>query len=52
MLGLSTATVKLVGSNREEKIACSVGTGLVDAAYKAIDSIVQVRLERLFYLSY
>ncbi|URE22624.1 2-isopropylmalate synthase [Musa troglodytarum] len=41
-LGLSTATVKLVSSDGEEKIACSIGTGPVDAAYKAIDSIVQV----------
>ncbi|XP_010931990.1 2-isopropylmalate synthase A [Elaeis guineensis] len=41
-LGLSTATVKLVASDGEEKIACSVGTGPVDAAYKAIDSIVEV----------
>ncbi|KAJ1689070.1 hypothetical protein LUZ63_013225 [Rhynchospora breviuscula] len=41
-LGLSTATVKLVASDGEEKIACSVGTGPVDAAYNAIDSIVQV----------
>ncbi|XP_078175927.1 2-isopropylmalate synthase A-like [Carex rostrata] len=41
-LGLSTATVKLIASDGEEKIACSVGTGPVDAAYKAIDSIIQV----------
>ena len=42
-LGLSTATVKLIGADGEEKIACSVGTGPVDAAYKAVDSIVKVR---------
>lgn len=41
-LGLSTATVKLITSDGEEKIACSIGSGPVDAAYKAIDSIVQV----------
>jgi 2-isopropylmalate synthase len=41
-LGLSTATVKLIASDGGEKIACSVGTGPVDAAYKAIDSIIQV----------
>ncbi|OAY72858.1 2-isopropylmalate synthase A [Ananas comosus] len=41
-LGLSTATVKLIASDGEEKIACFVGTGPVDAAYKAIDSIIQV----------
>jgi hypothetical protein len=34
-LALSTATVKLIAPDGEEKIACSVGTGPVDAAYKA-----------------
>lgn len=41
-LGLSTATVKLSGINGDEHIACSVGTGPVDAAYKAVDLIVKV----------
>lgn len=41
-LGLSTATVKLLSTDGTEHIACSVGTGPVDAAYKAIDSIVAV----------
>ncbi|XP_057779030.1 2-isopropylmalate synthase A-like isoform X2 [Salvia miltiorrhiza] len=41
-LGLSTATVKLAGVNGDEHIACSVGTGPVDAAYKAVDLIVKV----------
>ncbi|KAG8091179.1 hypothetical protein GUJ93_ZPchr0011g27733 [Zizania palustris] len=41
-LGLSTATVKLIGPDGEEKIACSVGTGPVDAAYKAVDKIIQI----------
>jgi len=31
-LGLSTATVKLIAPDGEERIACSVGTGPVDAA--------------------
>lgn len=44
-LGLSTATVKLIASDGEERIACSIGTGPVDAAYKAIDSIVEVRIQ-------
>lgn len=44
-LGLSTATVKLINADNEEKIACSIGTGPVDAAYKAVDSIVQVKQE-------
>jgi len=34
--------VKLIGPDGEEKIACSVGTGPVDAAYKAVDQIIQV----------
>ncbi|AQK57296.1 2-isopropylmalate synthase B [Zea mays] len=41
-LGLSTATVKLIGPDGEERIACSVGTGPVDAAYKAVDQIIQI----------
>ncbi|KAJ6794912.1 putative 2-isopropylmalate synthase A [Iris pallida] len=48
-LGLSTATVKLIGVDGEEKVACSVGTGPVDAAYKAIDSIVQIPVTLLEY---
>jgi len=41
-LGLSTATVKLIAPDGEEKIGCSVGTGPVDAAYKAVDQIIQI----------
>lgn len=41
-LGLSTATVKLVGVDNREHVACSVGTGPVDSAYKAVDLIVKV----------
>nr|ACG24230.1 2-isopropylmalate synthase B [Zea mays] len=41
-LALSTATVKLIAPDGEEKIACSVGTGPVDAAYKAVDKIIQI----------
>ena len=41
-LGLSTATVKLINDSGEEHIACSVGTGPVDSAYKAVDLIVKV----------
>ncbi|PIN25495.1 Alpha-isopropylmalate synthase/homocitrate synthase [Handroanthus impetiginosus] len=41
-LGLSTATVKLIDANDDEHISCSVGTGPVDAAYKAVDLIVKV----------
>ncbi|KAF3789973.1 2-isopropylmalate synthase B, partial [Nymphaea thermarum] len=48
-LGLSTGTVKLVGPDGARHIACAVGTGPVDAAYKAIDSIVQVPVTLLEY---
>lgn len=41
-LGLSTATVKLLDANGDNHIACSVGTGPVDSAYKAVDLIVKV----------
>ncbi|KAF2300136.1 hypothetical protein GH714_009461 [Hevea brasiliensis] len=48
-LGLSTATVKLIDANGEEHIACSVGSGPVDAGYKAVDLIVQEPVELLEY---
>ncbi|KAM7467362.1 hypothetical protein LguiB_014924 [Lonicera macranthoides] len=40
-LGLSTATIRLIDDCGEEHIACAVGTGPVDAAYKAVDLIVK-----------
>ncbi|XP_038875433.1 2-isopropylmalate synthase 2, chloroplastic-like [Benincasa hispida] len=40
-LGLSTATVKLLDADGKEHIACAVGTGPVDSAYKAVDLIVK-----------
>ncbi|KAF6142867.1 hypothetical protein GIB67_033478 [Kingdonia uniflora] len=48
-LGLSTATIKLVGGEGVEHVACSVGTGPVDAAYKAVDLIVKVPVTLLEY---
>eukprot|EP01018_Ginkgo_biloba_P032549 Gb_29676 [translate_table: standard] len=48
-LGLSTGTVKLTGPDGEEHIACAVGTGPVDAAYKAVDSIVKIPVTLLDY---
>ncbi|KAK4404097.1 2-isopropylmalate synthase B [Sesamum angolense] len=48
-LGLSTATVKLIDANGDEHISCSVGTGPVDAAYKAVDLIVKVPVTLLEY---
>ncbi|CAN6344367.1 unnamed protein product [Urochloa humidicola] len=41
-LGLSVATVKLIAPDGEEKVECSMGTGPVDAAYKAVDKIIQI----------
>ncbi|XP_020421790.1 2-isopropylmalate synthase 1, chloroplastic isoform X1 [Prunus persica] len=40
-LGLSTATVKLIDADGREHVACAVGTGPVDSAYKAVDLIVK-----------
>ena len=51
-LGLSTATVKLIHANGDEHISCSVGTGPVDAAYKAVDLVVKVRNFKTFKLLY
>ncbi|CAN0923152.1 2-isopropylmalate synthase 1, chloroplastic [Linum grandiflorum] len=48
-LGLSTATVKLTDANGEEHVACSVGTGPVDSAYKAVDLIVKDHATLLEY---
>ena len=41
-LGLSTATVKLICADGNERVACAMGTGPVDSAYKAVDLIVKV----------
>jgi len=45
--GLSTATVRLLSPDEREQIHASVGTGPVDAIYRAINAIIQVpnRLE-------
>ncbi|KAF3455606.1 hypothetical protein FNV43_RR00240 [Rhamnella rubrinervis] len=48
-LGLSTATVKLVNADGMEHVACSVGTGPVDSAYKAVDLIVKEPVTLLEY---
>ncbi|KAI3875335.1 hypothetical protein MKX03_035779 [Papaver bracteatum] len=49
-LGLSTATVKLISVvDGVEHVACSVGTGPVDAAYKAINLITKVPVALLEY---
>nr|ARE67142.1 FEN1 [Aeschynomene afraspera] len=41
-LGLSTATVKLIDTHGNEHVACSVGSGSVDSAFKAVNLIVKV----------
>jgi 2-isopropylmalate synthase len=41
-MGLPTATVRLVKSAGETQIHAAVGSGPVDASYKAIDAIVQI----------
>jgi 2-isopropylmalate synthase len=41
-MGLPTATVRLRDQDGELHIQASVGTGPVDAAYKAVDGIIQV----------
>lgn len=41
-MGLPTATVRLIGPDGKHHIEAALGTGPVDAVYKAIDEIVQV----------
>jgi 2-isopropylmalate synthase len=41
-LGMPTATVRLRGPDRIEHVYAAMGTGPVDATYKAIDSIIKV----------
>jgi 2-isopropylmalate synthase len=40
-MGMPTATVRLIGPDGALKINAAVGTGPVDAAFKAVDEIVQ-----------
>jgi 2-isopropylmalate synthase len=42
-MGMPTATVRLRGPDGQSHIQAAVGTGPVDAAYKAIDAIIQAR---------
>ncbi|KAF3960715.1 hypothetical protein CMV_014590 [Castanea mollissima] len=48
-LGLSTATVKLIDADGTEHVACSVGTGPVDSAYRAVNLIVKEPVTLLEY---
>ena len=40
-MGLPTATVRLIGPDGKKYIHAAIGTGPVDAAFKAVDAIVQ-----------
>ena len=46
-MGLPTATVRLMGPDGEVQTGTGMGTGPVDAAYKAIDSIVKVQVSQV-----
>ncbi|KAL2336878.1 hypothetical protein Fmac_011324 [Flemingia macrophylla] len=48
-MGLSTATVKLVNTDNDTHVTCSIGTGAVDSAYKAINLIVKEPIKLLEY---
>ena len=48
-LGMPTATVRLRSRDGDIRVQASVGTGPVDAAYKAIDTIVDARASLLEY---
>ncbi|MGD8585138.1 MAG: 2-isopropylmalate synthase [Chloroflexota bacterium] len=41
-MGMATATVRLTGPDGVQTVQASIGTGPVDAAYKAIDAVVHV----------
>eukprot|EP00246_Nothoceros_aenigmaticus_P014134 TRINITY_DN5220_c0_g1_i1.p1 TRINITY_DN5220_c0_g1~~TRINITY_DN5220_c0_g1_i1.p1 ORF type:complete len:231 (+),score=64.67 TRINITY_DN5220_c0_g1_i1:94-786(+) len=47
--GTPTATVHLIGPDGMKHVGFSTGTGPVDAAYKAVDSIVQIPVSLLEY---
>ena len=48
-MGLPTATVRMIGPDGIMRTASGIGTGPVDAAYKAIDSLVRVPAQLLDY---
>ncbi len=45
--GMATATVRLRGSDGKVRVHASVGTGPVDAAYKAVDALLDTPVELL-----
>ena len=48
-MGMPTATVRLIGPDGATHEQAAIGTGPVDAAFKAIDGIVRVRCDLLEY---
>jgi 2-isopropylmalate synthase len=48
-LGMPTATVRLRGRDGDVRMQASIGTGPVDAAYKAIDAIIDTQATLLEY---
>ncbi|MED6209599.1 putative 2-isopropylmalate synthase, partial [Stylosanthes scabra] len=48
-LGLSTTTVKLITKNGSTHVACSVGQGSVDSAFKAVNLIVKEPIKLVEY---
>ncbi|KAG2437518.1 hypothetical protein HYH02_011161 [Chlamydomonas schloesseri] len=48
-MGMPTATVQMKGPDGIARIGVGVGTGPVDAAYKAVDSLVRVEAELVDY---
>jgi 2-isopropylmalate synthase len=48
-LGMPTATVRLRSRDGDVRVHASIGTGPVDAAYKAIDAIVDARANLIEY---
>jgi 2-isopropylmalate synthase len=49
-VGLATATVKLRGPDGRSYVHAAVGTGPVDAAFKAVDQVVRAPVELIEYL--
>jgi 2-isopropylmalate synthase len=49
-MGMPTATVRLTGPDGASHEKAAIGTGPVDAAFKAIDSIVGIRCDLLEYI--
>lgn len=49
-MGMPTATVALTGPEGKRHLHAAIGTGPVDAAFKAIDAVVGVECELLEYL--